>query len=151
MPIEQRIQNLKDELAKLEAEYKNIHDPYRLLSPDIDKDLPIGTPILVSNNNFQTHKKRYFAGWEGTRIRAYTDGGNPYNAVDTAQWAYAKRDYDAPSILNWLPNTGVAPKAKLVLYKLKANKNATYLNQVGHLNWDRDHPNPIAEYAIIEP
>lgn len=150
--IEERIKKMEAELAQLKAD-KQIAD-LGLLTIEEAKKLPINTPILVASSpNDDTWCTGHFGGisengqfltfFYGRTL--FSNDGKPAKN----KHPYAKRDYTAPSIINWIPNTGTKPAVKegaLLVGRLRDGTLSGYLT-----SWGLDGMcNNIIEYAIIE-
>lgn len=107
-----------------------------------------GMPVLVRNTHHHSWSKRVLKrvlSKDGYRYEAYVLGAS---SGDTACWGECKPDYDAPSRLTWIPNTGAKPEVSRVLVKFKDGKLGVY-NRPQDFNWDRGTSNDVIEYAIL--
>ena len=62
------------------------------VEPSVDwSKIPVDTPILVKNFEWETWKKRYFAGYKGGHIYAWSNGATSWSAdVCKISWNFAK-------------------------------------------------------------
>jgi hypothetical protein len=150
--IEERIRKLEDELAQLKADKQNTD--LGLLTLEEARKLPINTPILVASSpNDDTWCTGHFGGisengqffiFEYGRTLFSNDGRPAKN-----KYLYAKRDYTAPSIINWIPNTGTRPTVKGGASLVARRRDGLIITNLDR--WTLEgRVNDIVEYAIIE-
>ena len=142
-----RIENAEAELYKAKEELK--------LLKNTPKFMPFsGQPVEISYDNMNW-VAGYFKEMAGEKFVCYTDGATELTAAETdvSLWKYCRPIPSAPNSLNWLPNTGVPPEAKLVLVRLVSKQNEIYPAStllVSGLTWGNIGVNSISHYCILE-
>lgn len=152
MSIEQvllRINNAKKELAEAEIELQRESDKGKIRWYD-------GMPVLVRDGPADHWTKRFlkqvctdrpsiYECYNNVALPRFTDT----DYVGICYWKECKPNYEMPSMLVWIPNTGVIPKGvKKAIIKL--NGNIGLYTGPGEYSWDLNNSNPIQEYVIIE-
>ena len=111
------------------------------------------TFVLVSDDDDDNKlwNKRFFKRYTSDkRVVTYNNGFNSHsNCSENREriWNYAKLDFEAPSLINWIPNTGIEPQVNKVVAELQ---NIFAINDPSKLIWDLDTHNPIIRYFILE-
>jgi len=87
-------------LNDLEAAYKKMGDEIEALKSKPKEFMYVDQPVVCNNHDF---------GYRATKKKALRNGRNSYNGVVTQSWDEITPDLEAPSVPNWIQNTGVRP------------------------------------------
>jgi len=109
----------------------------------------VNTPVICASSGKKVN--RYFSHYDEHYIYCFTSGGNSHNNEAVVFWLKneVKLDLNAPSLLNWIKNTGVAPDCKYVIARTHRGTYCCH-NAVECLDFSLDCEALIAYYAIIE-
>lgn len=109
--------------------------------------IPVDTPVLYRSHPDKEWQPGYFCSCNSidpSIVRVWYEGKTSRTTGLSQSVWQCKLDPSAPSIINWIPNTGVRPDYKTVLVKYE---NLIRLGSPGDFFWDESS---IKEYAIIE-
>lgn len=113
-----------------------------------------GMPVLVKKGGMPNWERRFLKKVDRSLTSpfiCYLDGRwESSSQFDQGlAWDECKQDLDAPSLLNWIPNTGITPNASMVLVKF--HDGSFGVNNPNCYNWGLEFAlkGRIKEYAII--
>lgn len=85
-------------------------------------------------------------------LMCFLTGVDSRRGVSAVSWKYVELDAKASNPITWVKNTGVAPKAKKVLVRVREEGCYAERLRVSQLDWGikGDHPGDIIDYIILE-
>lgn len=129
-----------------EPEFRWGEFDYRIKPQELQTDwskVAKGTAVLVSDDLTKE--------WEyATFIKTDNSNDYPFQAINDNEswWKHCKLDKSAPSIINWIKNTGEEPKGNWIA---RTSFGEIVSRHTGFItNWSLGANTPVVEYAIIE-
>jgi hypothetical protein len=129
---------------------------YRLKSEQVIdwSNVAADTPVICINSDGQKFKN-YFArpNGAGYGVFVYSNGATSRTGNGLTLWHDVKLDISAPSIINWIENTGIAPDCEIICAERRIDNNKTRLTHPCSpdcFNFDLNYINPIIRYFIIK-
>lgn len=150
-----RIKNAKKELEEAEKELQMEQDKNKVRWYD-------GIPVLVRDDPNGDWKERFLkqilikdcSGIYECHSDGYIPGSKDGRYKSTYAWKECKPNYEQPSILVWIPNTGKRPegvKSAIIKYVMGGNTPVIGGSTCPKdYSWGLNCTNPLLEYAVIE-